>query len=237
MAGTVGVAPGTTTITLSDGQTFEIADWIDDKFYATGQTVNGSTNGINIFAGALSQPIPGGRRSATAVDTNLKRNGDVGLSQSWAMLIYSIGARIVRVMRAPTTSTDAPVLPDGVSGSLSNVPTLQTLLNIDRMAYLRFVYNSKEYSQGVMSDYSQGNGYSVFSTNSVFEYAQNGIASPRDRNALVLPIELRENLGFGMEFNPAGPLVIDQEASDGGTALTFADVKIEFYGLIKKNVV
>jgi hypothetical protein len=29
--GTVGVAPGTTTITLENGQTIQISDWIDDS--------------------------------------------------------------------------------------------------------------------------------------------------------------------------------------------------------------
>ena len=53
----------------------------------------------------------------------------------------------------------------------------------------------------------------------------------------VLPIWLRENLAYKMSFNPEGPLVINQAASDGATALTFMDVKTYLYGLIRRNVV
>src|SRR5690606_19781753 len=98
-------------------------------------------------------------------------------------------------------------------------------------------YNDKKYTFGVMQDYPQGNGFNVFSTNANFELAQNGNPSPRDRNALVLPIWLRENLAYKMSFSPEAALVISQAASDGGTALTYVDVKTYLYGLIRRNVV
>lgn len=235
MAGTVGVAPGTTTFTLPNGQTVSIEDWIDDKLYSTVQLVNGQTTPVEAFVSGRSQPIPGGTRASTSVDTNVPRSGDNGLPQSWEMYIYGIGLKMVRVMRTQTGGTN-PVLADG-SGALSNPPTLTTLFNVDRVTYLEFTYNGKSYTFGVMQDYPQGHGFNVFSTNSNFELAQNGIPSPRDRNAMVLPIWLRENLSYKMSFNPQAALVINQAASDGSTALTFADVKVYAYGLIRRNVV
>lgn len=234
MAGTVGVAPGTTTIQLDSGKTISIEDWIDDKLYSTVQLANGQTSPVEAFVAGRSQPVPGGTRASSRVDTNVPRSGDTGLPMSWEMYIYGLGIKLVRVCRPPTGATQ-PVLSDG-SGALSNVPTLQTLFNIDRVTYLEFRYNEKAYTFGVLQDYPQGHGFNVFSTNSNFELAQNGIPSPRDRNAMVLPIWLRENLAYKMSFSPEAALVINQAASDGQTALTFADLKVYAYGLIRRNV-
>jgi hypothetical protein len=234
--GTVGVAPGTTTLTLPNGQTVAISDWIDDKLYSTVQLINGQTSPVEAFTAGRSQPIPGGTRASTRVDTNVPRNGDSGLPQSWEMYVYGIGVKMVRVMRAPV-GTSSPVLADGVGGSLSNPPLLNTLFQFDRVTYLEFTYNGKTYTYGVAQDYPQGNGFYVFATTSNFEYAQNGIPSPRDRNAMVLPIDLRENLGFKMSFQPEAPIAIVQAASDQGTDLTYADVKVYLYGLLKRSVV
>ena len=44
--GMVGVAPGTTTITLADGSTIALSDWIDDKLYGTVELVNGQNNQV-----------------------------------------------------------------------------------------------------------------------------------------------------------------------------------------------
>lgn len=235
MAGTVGVAPGTTTITLPTGETIEIADWIDDKLYSTVQLSNGQTTPVEAFSAARSQQISGGQRTVTSVDTNIQRAGDAGLPMSWAMRIYSIEVELTRVMRAPTATPTVPTLADA-GGALSNVPTLQTLFSIDRITYLQFFYNQKSYTDGVMKDYPAGRGYSVFSTNANFELAQNSVPSPRDRNALVLPIPMQENLGYKLALQPVAALVINQPASDAGTALTFADLKCSLVGLIKRNV-
>lgn len=234
MAGTVGVAPGTTTFTLPDGRVVAIEDWIDDKLYSTIQLTNGQTTPVEAFVSGRSQPVAGGTRTATRVDTNSPRAGDTGLPMSWEMFVYGIGIKIVRVMR-PQTGQTSPVLADG-SGALSDPPTLRTLFNIDRVTYIEFDFNDKKYTKGVMQDYPQGHGFAVFSTNPTFEIAQNGIPSPRDRNALVLPIWLRENLSYRLSFQPEAALVIAQVASDGGAVLNFADSKSYLYGLMRRNV-
>jgi hypothetical protein len=236
MAGTVGVAPGTTTLTLPNGQTVAISDWIDDKLYSTVQITNGQTSPVEAFTAGRSQPIPGGQRASTRVDTNIPRNGDSGLPQSWEMYVYGIGVKMVRVMRGPVANPSVPLLAD-TGGALSNPPNLNTLFQFDRVTYLEFTYNGKTYTYGVTQDYPTGHGFYVFSTASNFELAQNGVPSPRDRNAMVLPIDLRENLGFKMSFQPEAPIVTIQAASDNGADLTFADVKTYLYGLIKRSVV
>lgn len=234
--GTVGVAPGTTTITLENGQTIQISDWIDDKLYSTVQLANGQNGPVEAFSAGRSQQIPGGTRTSTRVDTNIPRAGSAGLPKDWEMYVYSVGAKMTRTMRGPTATPTVPTLAD-TGGALSDPPTLRTLFNVDRVTYLEYIYNGKVYSQGVMQNYPQGHGFNVFSTNAFFELAQNGIPSPRDRNALVLPVWMRENLGYTFAFQPEAALVIAQDASDGGEDLNFADVKIEFHGLIRRSVV
>jgi hypothetical protein len=234
MAGTVGIAPGTTTITLENGDTMQVSDWIDDKLYSTVQ-LNVGVQPVEAFSAGRSQQIPGGTRTSTRVDTNIPRPGSAGLQKDWEMYVYGVGVKLVRVCR-PATGQQQPQLADG-NGALSDPPTLRTLFNIDRVTFLNYDYNGKSYSNGVMQDYPQGHGFNVFSTNASFELAQNGIPSPRDRNALVLPVWMRENLGYTFSFQPEAAIVIAQPASDNGAVLTFADCKVYFYGLIKRNVV
>jgi hypothetical protein len=231
----VGVAPGTTTLTLPNGDTIALADWIDDKIYGTVQLATGQNTPVEAFSGGRSMPIPGGARVQTRVDTNIPRAGDSGLPKDWEMLVYGWGVEPMRAMR-PTAPGLQPVMADG-AGALSDPVQLQPLFNASRMTFLSYEYNTKAYTQGVLLDYPQGNGFSVFSTRSNVEVAQNGRPSPRDRLALVLPVHERENLGYKMIFQPEAALVINQAASDGGVALTFMDLKVKKYGLIKRTVV
>ena len=233
--GFVGVAPGTTTLKLPDGSVIALADWIDDKLYGSVQLANGDTGQIEAFSNGRSQPIPGGARSQTRVDTNVPRNGDNGLPKDWEMLVYGWGIQVVRACRVQTNGTE-PVLAD-TNGALSDPATLNTMFDIDRVTFFAYEYNAKIYTSGVMQDYPQGHGFAPFSTNAAFELVNNGIPSPRDRVALVLPVHERENLGYKGIFQPEAALVIAQPASDGGNNLTFVDVKVYKYGLIKRTVI
>lgn len=248
--GLVGVAPGTTTLTLPDGSTIALADWIDDQFYGTIQFHNGDSSAIEAFSSGRSQQIPGGRRTQTPVDTNIPRAGGNGLPKDWEMLVYGWGIKFVRAMRPPTvfdgttvvSQSADPVLQDGlpaVPGSLSDPPTYRTAFNLDRVIYFDYQYNNKSYSQGVIQDYPQGHGITVFSTQSAFEAINNGVPSPRDRRALVLPVHERENLGYVGIFSPQTPLQISQASSDDepNAPLEFVDLKLYKYGLIKRTVI
>lgn len=233
--GTVGVAPGTTTFTLADGTVISLVDWIDDRYYGAVQLGNGQSTQVEAFSANQSQQIPGGTRSLTLADTNIPRAGSNGLPQSYEMLVFSIGLKAVRACR-PQTGQSQPSLADG-SGALSAPTRLNTLFQIDRVTACEFKYREKTYAQGVIQDFPTGHGFYVFSTASDYDIAQNGIPSPRDRNAMVLPIRLEENLGYKMVIAPATPLSIAQPAADGGTALSFVDLKVYLYGLIKRPVV
>lgn len=233
--GFVGVAPGTTTLKLPDGSVIALADWIDDKLYGSIELGNGDTGQIEAFSNGRSQPIPGGNRSQTRVDTNVPRNGDNGLPKDWEALIYGWGIKFSRFMRPPTGGQH-PVLAD-TGGALSDPPILRSVFDIDRVTFFAYEYNGKIYTSGVIQDYPTGHGFSVFSTNPAFELANNGIPSPRDRVALVLPVHERENLGYKGLFQPEAALAIAQAASDGGDDLEFCDVKLYKYGLIKRTVI
>lgn len=233
--GTVGVAPGTTTFTLQDGTVIALADWIDDRYFGVVQLSTGQATPVEAFSAGRSQQIPGGTRSMTNVDTNIPRAGSNGLPQAYEMLVFSIGIAPVRACR-PQSGGSQPVIADS-SGALSDPVRLNTLFQLDRLIAVEFKYREKTYAEGVIQDFPVGHGFSVFSTASDFEIAQNGIPSPRDKNAMVLPIRLQENLAFKAVYSPAAALVISQPASDGGTSLTFVDLKTYLYGLIKRPVV
>ena len=235
MSGTVGVAPSTATFTLADGQTMALADWRDDKYYASAELQNGDTQQIEVFIAGRSQTIPGGNRQQTRVDTNLRRGGESGLPKDFEMLVYGWGVKFVRAMR-PATGETQPRLAD-TGGALSDPLNLRTMFNIDRVLYHEYFYNGKSYTQGVAQDYPQGHGYHVFSTNTGFELAQNGVPSPRDRQALVIPVYERENLDFRWVMQPEAALAIAQAASDEAAVLNFVDLKVYKVGLIKVTVV
>jgi hypothetical protein len=232
--GLVGVAPGTTTITLADGSTIALSDWIDDKLYGTVELVTGQNNQVIIFSNGRSQPIPGGTRIQTRVDTNVPRNGETGLPKDWEMLVYGWGLKMVRAMRP--NNAGAVVLPDG-AGALSDPVSQRTFFNIDRVTFFEYRYNDKQYSQGVIQDYPQGGGTNLVTTNPAREQVTNGVPSPRDRVALVLPVHERENLSYQGIIQPEAALAIAQPASDGGNNLDHVDLKLYKWGLIKRTVI
>lgn len=236
--GYVGVAPGTTTVTLPDGSTIALSDWIDDKLYGTVELRNGQNNQGIAFSNGRAQPIPGGTRTQTRVDTNIPRAGESGLPKDWEMLVFGIGIKAVRAMRA--NAAGQIVLVDDAAagvGALSDPVSQRTFFGIDRLSFFEFRYNDKQYTQGVFQDYPQGGGINLVTTNAAREQVTNGVPSPRDRVAFVLPVHMRENLTYQGLIQPEGALPIAQPASDGGANLDHVDLKVYLWGLIKRTVV
>jgi hypothetical protein len=229
--GYVGVAPGTTTIKLQDGTTIALSDWIDDKFYGTVQLNNGQNNQVIAFSNGRSQPIPGGTRIQTRVDTNVPRNGETGLPKDFEMLVYGWGWKLVRATR-PDEGQTQPSLP-----SYSDPVDQRTYFDLDRVLFFQYNYNDKKYTEGTMQEYPQGHGMSLTTTNPAREQVVNGVPSPRDRLALILPVHERENLSYQGVLQPEAALVINQAAIDGGDDLHFVDAKLYKYGLIKRTVI
>mgnify|MGYP001611067282 CR=1 FL=1 len=233
MSGVVGVAPGTTTVRLPTGQIVALTDWRDDKYFGAVEFAVGDNSPLSAYSTGLSQVIPGGARPQTDVDTNVPRNGDSGLPQSFEALVYGWGIKMSRAHRG--TVNDLLDFSDPVA--------FRTFFEIDRRMAFKFRYNRKDYTEGVIQDYPQGHGIHLTTTQPTTEIAQNGIPSPRDRVALVLPVHLRENLGFAGIFTPIVALSFlavaggGQPASDGGVALTLLDLKLYSFGLLRINVV
>ncbi|KKL77230.1 hypothetical protein LCGC14_2036960 [marine sediment metagenome] len=230
MSGKTGTAPGTTTITLPGGKSISFADWIDNWHWTMIELENGDNETLNAFVAGKSQPITGGTRGMTLVDTNIPGSGLTGLPKSWEFMIYGLAFEFMRVMRADAGETNPRL------SSFSDPLTLRTYFEVTRRIYNKYVYNQKMYSEGLIGDYPAGHGVSLVTTNAATEIANNGIASPRDRVALVIPIEEEELLGYEMQITPVIPLVIAQPASDGGTILSFLDLRPIKNGLIKRQV-
>jgi hypothetical protein len=230
--GTVGTAPGTTTLTLPGGFSIALSDWIDDRHWTTIELQNGDSDTLTAFASGRSQPIVGGTRASTLVDTNIPSTGLNGLPKDWEFLVYGLAAEIMRVTRANAGETNPRL------SSYSDPVNLRTFFEINRRIAMSYVFNGKSYSTGLIFDYPAGHGFQLFTTQPAVELANNGVPSPRDRVAMVLPIHERELLGYSWEVNPVIPLIIDQPAADEDEGrLNFVDLRLIKNGLIKRTVV
>jgi hypothetical protein len=199
----------------------EFADWTHDRLYATVEFEGTDSQVIQAFIGAQGATIPGGARTLTSVDTNIPRSGDTGLQEGWEMLIYSIQIQIDREMarNAPqqffqlqdqtnvggATQFSRNVHLGGYDPSNTAGGVLFDFL---RKTYHRFQVNQKVQSEGPVSKYPQGSGISVFGTTTNLENANNGLPSPRDQSAFVLPIWLRPNIAYVALLAPQAQLGI-----------------------------
>jgi len=223
--GNVGTAPGTTTITLPGGMTVALSDWIDDKQWTTVQLNNASQEELQAFATGRSQPIVGGTRNNTLIDTNIKGTGLTGLNKAWEFMVYGWALEYIRATRTPSTLA-----------GFSDPVSFDTVFQIQRRTFVQYNYNGKDYCQGLIQDFPAGHGISLFTTNAATELAQNGIPSPRDRVALVLPVRERELLSYSMSIVPVVAFAIAQPATDGGADLDVVDFRVIKNGLIKRIV-
>lgn len=234
MAGYVGVAPGSTTIQTEDGRVIQLVDWIDDKFWGTCEWANGDTADISVMSASGSQPIPGGTRNMFKIDNNLPRTGDNGLPQSQEMYVYALASQFVRATRTSGSNSN-PQLTD-----YSDPLTETTFFDLDRKLYIEYKYNGKPFTQGVVHDYPAGGGMYLQGSATATEVVNNGLPSPRDRVAMVLPVWEREGIGYVLNCSPQVALVISQPANDAPTDttknLTFVDHRWVKIGLIKRQV-
>jgi hypothetical protein len=230
MSGLVGRPPGTTTLTLPDGQTVALGDWIDDRHWSTVELENGDGTTLIAFSSGRSQQIVGGQRMNTLVDTNIPGSGTTGLPPSWMFLVYGLAIEFTRAARLTPPSTVLQL------ADFSDPLRFATFYQLNRRVSLEYSYNGKDYSQGLVEDYPQGHGAYIFTTQPATENVTNGVPSPRDRLAMVIPIWERDGLGYGMSITPVIPLVIAQPASDAGAALSFVDMRVTKNGLIRRTV-
>lgn len=236
MAGQVGVAPSTTTVQVG-GFTFAFGNWEDDKLYGVGEFITGQTDEEMLLVAGRSEPIPGGTRKMNRHDTNIPKGGLNGLPKDWEAYVFAFGVSIDRVMRGKTATPAVGVFPDG-GGAFSDDARHRVWFDFNRKVFLDFQYNDTVWTQGVPQNYPPGHGWTGFSTASNFEVIQNGKPSPADRVSLILPVWMREGLGYFALFKPEAALTIDQPASDDTEPnLGLLDLRFEMFGLYKKVVV
>jgi hypothetical protein len=241
--------PNTGTLTVKIPgfpQPIQFADWTHDNLFSTVEFQRGDTNEVQAFIGAQGSPIPGGARVLTEVDTNIPRSGDNGLSEGWEALVYSIQIEPVREMirsagQANFTLEDSATQlsrPAHVGGGDPAYLSGGVLFDFVRKTFCKFTVNQKVKSEGPAVNYPQGAGISVFGTTTDLEVASNGIVSPRDARAFVLPIWIQPNIAFVMKMRPQVALG-DQVAVDwsGITAAAYGfDIRVRLVGLIKRPV-
>ena len=118
----------------------------------------------------------------------------------------------------------------------SDPVVFRTFFILNRSLYYEYRYNNRPYCEGLMEDFPIGGGAFWQGSQTAIDVTNNGLPSPRDRVALILPLHEEENLGYAMNVTPEIQLSFSQTASDGGTALTFVDQRAKKTGLIKRNV-
>lgn len=241
---------GTLTVKIPGfPQPIQFADWTHDSLFHTVELQRGDTNEVQAFIGAQGSPIPGGSRVLTEVDTNIPRSGDNGLSEGWEALIYSIQLEPVREMariaaQAAFTLEDTAAVqlsrPTHVGGGDPAYLSGGILFDFLRKSFVKFTVNQKVKSEGPAVKYPQGAGISVFGTTTDLEIANNGIPSPRDARAFVLPIWIQPNIAFVAKIRPQVALgdavIVDWSGLPGGAAAFGFDVRVHLVGLVKRPV-
>jgi hypothetical protein len=239
---------GTLTVKIPGFPTpIQFADWTHDNLFHTVEFQRGDTNEVQAFIGAQGSPIPGGSRVLTEVDTNIPRSGDNGLSEGWEALVYSIQIEITREMartaaQAAFSLEDTAAVqfsrPTHVGGSDPAYLAGGVLFDFVRKTYCKFTVNQKVKSEGPVVNYPQGAGISVFGTTTDLEVANNGIPSPRDARAFVLPVWIQPNIAFVMKMRPQvalGDATLVDWSGLSAAALGF-DVRVRLVGLVKRPV-
>jgi hypothetical protein len=237
----------------------EFGDWTHDRLFHTVEFQGLDTQELQAFVGGVGSPIPGGSRALTAADTNIPRSGDNGVPKGWEMLIYSIQISVVREMIGITGAafsiqdqTTAPAQrsrPVHVGGYDPAVTNGGVLFDFMRKTFHQFQYNQKVQSEGTVDKYPQGSGPTVFTTGTSVEVASNGMASPRDQSAFVLPIWLRPEISYVSKLRPVTGLGIqpgntaglvqgytDWSGGELAAAIAGFDVKVTLEGLLRRPV-
>lgn len=242
--------PGTLTVRVR-GVPFpiEFADWTHDRLYHTVEFEGSDAQIIQTFIGAQGSPIPGGSRVLTIVDTNIPRSGDTGLQEGWEMLIYSIQIQLTREM-GRNAAQQAFALQDqtnagGATQFSRNVHmggydpanvVGGVLFDFMRKTYHKFQVNQKVQSEGPVEKYPQGSGLSVFSTATGMENANNGLPSPRDQSAFVLPIWLRPNIAYVGILAPQAALGIGGASAAAGPPFATVEGYFDWTGIPATNL-
>jgi hypothetical protein len=213
----------------------KFAEWRWDRIWATVSFSDGDSAKREFFIGTPGQQIPGGRRTLTDIDTNIPRSGDAGLPIDWEMFVFSIRTRILRVVGTDDPDVQPPDFdPDSTS---SDTPNRRMWFELDRKIPLRMVVNNKDRNTGRFEDYPSAGGLWGVTNVLAESYFNNGVPSPRDGFALVIPIHLRPNVGYKVIAQPVDSLALTQAQVVDDSDNTSVEPQCQFEGLIKLPVV
>lgn len=227
----------------------EFADWTHDRLFHTVEFEGTDSQEIQTFIGAVGSPIPGGSRVLTSVDTNIPRSGDTGLQEGWEMLVYSIQIQATREM-GRNAAQQAFALQDQTNSAgaqqfsrnvhLGGYDPANTsggvLFDFMRKTFHRFQVNQKVQSEGPVEKYPQGSGPSVFGTTTSLEVANNGLPSPRDQSAFVLPIWIRPNIAYTGKLMPQAALGMGGAGAASGPPFPTIEGYFDWTGIPATNL-
>lgn len=222
---------GTLTVRVP-GVPFPVAfeDWVHDRLFSTAEWANADTSALSVFGGDPGGNLPGGNRASTGVDTNIQRNGLNGLPPGWEALIYSIQTEI----KAVGFSAGTPALNDQRTFAAG-----QQTHHFNDVLFCQFRYNNKSIAEGRMPKFPAGSGIYLNTVVTGQELATNGVPSPREQQALVIPAWLKPGIAFSFTMTPAVALTVNQPfVDDNGVArvASYAETQVTLEGLIKRPV-
>src|SRR5205823_1601684 len=92
----------------------------------------------------------------------------------------------------------------------SDTPNRRLLFELNRKCKIEFKVNNKARNEGRFEDYPSAAGMTLVSNDIGETLAQNGVPSPRDGFALVIPIHLRPNVSYKVGCQPVSKLALTQ---------------------------
>lgn len=212
----------------------KFAEWRWDRLWATVSFTDGDSAKREFFIGTPGTQIPGGRRSLTDVDTNVPRSGDAGLPIDWEMFVFSVRTTILRVVGTSDPDIQPPDFDD--ESLDSDTPNRRMWFELMRKCKLEFKFNNKTRNEGLFWDFPQGGGITLVTNDLAETLANNGIPSPRDCYALVIPVHLRPNVSYKVICQPVVELALTQAQVVNDNDTTSVEPQCKFEGLIKLPV-
>ena len=165
------------------------------------------------------------------------------------MLIYSIQLRITREMARNVAQQFFQLQDQSNIGGANQFSRNTHLGGFDpantaggvlfdflRKTYHKFQVNQKVQSEGTVDKYPQGSGPSVFGTTTSLEVANNGVPSPRDQSAFVLPIWLRPNIAYVGLLAPQAALGIGGASAAAGPPFATVEGYFDWSGIPATNL-
>lgn len=178
-----GTYGGTLTVEVAGvPYPLEFGDWVDDRLWSTCQFATTQQTTLQTLIGAPGDPMPGNTSATLSKrESNLPRGAGAGLPDGYEMLVFSIQ----HVMGSNMND-----LPAGL--------TLADISDIFDRTVFSFLVQNKVKNMGPLYKHPAGSG--GYGRTDASAQVNNGVPSPRDQAAFVLPIELRPNVSFRGEF-------------------------------------